>query len=491
MGRRTTEAEAVAEFRAAGLEPLEPFTKVAAPWRARCTKCGAEVTPRLDGIRSGSSGCRGCGLKAAHARKYDDRAAAAVKVMRAAGLEPLEPYPGTTTRWKCRCERCGATVTTTHDKVKQGGYGCVACSYRIRGLKKRVPSATAFAVMRAAGFEPLEPYVGTNTPWRSRCVDCGQASTPTLASVRHQGTGCRHCNKPLHDAEEAAGRMRAVGLQPLEPFVGANNPWRVRCLDCGRESSPRLSKVLVRGKVCKWCSGKAVEPSEAVATMREHGYEPLEPYPGSLRLWRCRCTTCGRERYPTHALVKSQGGRCAYCMRVVVDPEDAEAVMRTADLHPLVPYPGASAPWRCRCGACGRTVAPTLGTVRAGGRCRYCATKGINLKTPCLVYLITHRGLGAHKIGIGAPSGHRLREHRREGWEVYRTMEFATGAQAFDVEKRVLEWLRVDLGLPPALTKAEMPQAGYTETVAASAVDLLDVWVVVEKASRRRRRVSE
>lgn len=490
MGRRTTEDEAVAEFLEAGLEPLEPFTKVAAPWRARCTACGAEVRPRLDGIRSGRSGCRSCALKAAHARKYGDRAAAGVEVMRAAGLEPLEPYPGTTSWWNCRCGRCGETVRAKHDNVRQGGYGCVACSYRLRGQKKRVPSADAFADMQAAGFEPLEPYGGIHTPWRSRCVVCAQESTPTLASVRHQGTGCRHCNKPLHEADEAAERMRAVGLQPLEPFVAADAPWRVRCLDCGRESSPRLSKVLVRGKVCKWCSGKAVEPSDAVATMRAHGYEPLEQYAGSLKLWRCRCLICGRERYPTHALVKSQGTRCGYCMHSVVDPEDAEAVMRVADLHPLVPYPGASAPWRCRCGACGRTVSPTLGTVRAGGRCRFCATKGINLKTPCLIYLITHPMLGAHKIGVGAPSGYRLKMHHREGWQVYRTKTYSTGAKALDVEQRVLEWLRIDLGLPPALTRAEMPQAGYTETVTASAVDLPDIWEIVEIASKRRFRTS-
>lgn len=491
MGRRTTQDEAVAEFLAAGLEPLEPFSKVADPWRARCTACGAEVRPRLDGIRAGRSGCRSCALKAAHARKYDVRAAAAVRVMRAAGLEPLGPYPGTTTPWDCRCERCGRTVSPTHDSVKQGGNGCVPCSYRLRGLKKRVPSDLAFADMRAAGFEPLEPYVGVHTPWRSRCSDCGQESAPTLASVRHQGTGCRFCNKPLHDPEEAASRMLAVGLEPLEPFGTAHRPWRVRCIDCGRESAPSLSKVLERGKVCKWCSGKAVDPSDAVATMRAHGYEPVEPYPGSLKRWRCRCTSCGRERYPSHAMVKSQGVRCAYCMRVLVDVEEAMSIMRQADLHPLVDYPGASAPWSCRCGSCGRTVSPTLGTVRAGGRCRYCATKGINLKTPCLVYLITHKTLKAHKIGIGAPSGYRLRRHQKEGWEVYRTREYRTGAQALVVEQLVLEFLRIDLGLPPALAKSEMPQAGYTETVAASAVALPDIWEVVEKASKRRRRLAD
>ncbi|MGW1747284.1 hypothetical protein ACWCRD_17085 [Streptomyces sp. NPDC002092] len=31
----------------------------------------------------------------------------AVTLMRAAGLEPLEPCPGTDTPWRCRCTTCG------------------------------------------------------------------------------------------------------------------------------------------------------------------------------------------------------------------------------------------------------------------------------------------------------------------------------------------------------------------------------------------------
>lgn len=46
--------------------------------------------------------------------------------------------------------------------------------------------------MEAAGFTPLEPYPGTNTPWPCRCEGCGNTSTPAYAHIR-TGGGCRYC----------------------------------------------------------------------------------------------------------------------------------------------------------------------------------------------------------------------------------------------------------------------------------------------------------
>lgn len=46
--------------------------------------------------------------------------------------------------------------------------------------------------MRAAGLEPLEPYVTSMTPWRCRCTTCGREVTPTLTKIR-VGGGCRFC----------------------------------------------------------------------------------------------------------------------------------------------------------------------------------------------------------------------------------------------------------------------------------------------------------
>lgn len=56
---------------------------------------------------------------------------------------------------------------------------------------------------------------------------------------------------------------------------------------------------------------------------------------------------------------------------------------------------------------------------RLAGMSREVATMtrlpGLSPDAPALVYLITHEGLGAAKIGIGDVSGMRLAQHRRKG----------------------------------------------------------------------------
>lgn len=280
--------------------------------------------------------------------------------------------------------------------------------------------------------------------------------------------------------------MRDAGLEPLVPFTGVNRAWLCRCATCEREVSPSYSKVK-SGSGCRFCSKVAVVPEEAVEIMRAHDFEPLKPYPGSLKSWPCKCLKCGKKSSPLFAMVKSQGTRCRYCQRIAVDPKDAERTMREGGFVPLIPYPGADKPWLCRCKKCKKEVSPTVGTVRAGGGCRFCATKGIDLNAPALVYVITHERLNAHKIGIGAPSGYRLKQHQRQGWEVFKTLLLDTGDEAFEIERRVLEWLRNDLGLPPAVPRESMPQRGETETVSADDINLPDLWAKVVSVKRSRK----
>lgn len=54
-----------------------------------------------------------------------------------------------------------------------------------------------------------------------------------------------------------------------------------------------------------------------------------------------------------------------------------------------------------------------------------------------------------------------------------------SGERAFAVEAEVLNWIRHDLGAPPALSREQMPQHGWTETVAAEVVGLPDLWRVL------------
>jgi hypothetical protein len=220
--------------------------------------------------------------------------------MRRAGFEPLEPYPGAQTPWQCRCIVCGRESTPRLNKVLQGGR-CKWCAVAQRSRSQD----SAVAVMRDAGFEPLEPYQNRHAAWRCRCTVCGRESAPRLAGVL-SGKRCRWCAHAAGgkarrtDSAKAAAVMRVAGLEPLVEYPGARTPWPCRCILCGKESSPQFTNVLTKGSGCRYCAGKAVDAEDAVETMKAAGFEPLEDYPGSDQPWRCRCERCGRQSLPRY-----------------------------------------------------------------------------------------------------------------------------------------------------------------------------------------------
>lgn len=88
-----------------------------------------------------------------------------------------------------------------------------------------------------------------------------------------------------------------------------------------------------------------------------------------------------------------------------------------------------------------------------------------------LVYLVTHADLGAAKIGVSDAPGSRIAEHRRAGWQLIAAFQ-VTAKAAIAIEAEVLRWWRRELGLPSYLSRGQMPQGGWTETVAAGSIDL-------------------
>jgi hypothetical protein len=101
--------------------------------------------------------------------------------------------------------------------------------------------------------------------------------------------------------------------------------------------------------------------------------------------------------------------------------------------------------------------------------------------------LITNVALGAHKLGISGETKNRLQQHRREGWETFKTLKIESGENAYKIEQEILEWMGEVFGWTPYLTKSEMPQGGYTETVDASEIDLPIIWAKVEELSKVKR----
>lgn len=101
------------------LVPHETYPGSDKPWLCRHTVCGRMVEPKRNNLlQKGGGGCKFCA-----GRAVDDPAA----VMLAAGLTPLVEYPGTSSRWLCRHEACGAVVSPTRENVVNGQGGCVVC----------------------------------------------------------------------------------------------------------------------------------------------------------------------------------------------------------------------------------------------------------------------------------------------------------------------------------------------------------------------------
>ena len=95
----------------------------------------------------------------------------------------------------------------------------------------------------------------------------------------------------------------------------------------------------------------------------------------------------------------------------------------------------------------------------------------LNADRASLVYLITHSAYGAAKVGVSDIAGFRLPQHRRESWQLVAAFQVPAKA-AVAIETNVLRWWRGTLGLPPFLTRAQMPQGGWTETAATGSIDL-------------------
>ena len=290
-------------------------------------------------------------------------------------------------------------------------------------------------------------------------------------------------------ADVAAADMSAAGLEPLEPYPGAGKPWRCQCRACGREVAPRLADIKRGQGSCVYCPGRRVSDLDAEAQMRAAGLDPIDPYPGSMKPWRCICRACGNEVAPRLDSIRLGQGGCRHCAQVAsgeaqrVPESEAIATMRAAGLEPLEPYSGSNAPWRCRCTTCGNEVAPLLGSVRHRGTgCRYCAPYGVDPAAPGLVYVLHHDGFGAHKVGIANQTSQRTQRFATGGWVTFRSHPLVTAADAYRVEQAVLAPYR-ETRICPFLTRAEIPDGGWTETIDAEAVSLLDLWAEVVAAA--------
>ena len=537
--------KAIALMRKAGYEPLEPYPGNHLPWKSRCLKCDALVQPRLGGIKSGQGGCRKCGIKSsATSRMHTAKEANTIALKNK--LKPLEAYKGANKKWKCKCLRCGKISSPYFAAIRDGKYGCLWCAKKIvdpQAARKKMMKAKlqplvaypgsdvgwlcrcmkcnrevtpAYGSIRAGqggckwcaiagarvqpevavklflenNFQPLEPFKTSHSKWKSRCQRCRNIVTPSYHDIKQGGGGCKFCAPNFADINQIMEVMKKAELEPQQKYVNSKEPWRVKHIKCGRIFITEYANVR-SGTTCRYCARRDVVPEEAIQFMIQSGQKPLVKYPGAKKPWKCRCVVCNKIIYPTYSTTVNRNSGCLYCSGNKVDSKDAVRFMKSNNLTPLVKYPGARVAWKSRCNQCKNIVTPQYSSIKSGqGGCKYCADWGIDYLAKGFIYLMTNKVLNSHKIGIGnieRQKGDRIKQHKKHGWQLIKQMNFDKTDDAFIVEQKVLSWWRQSLKLSIHLTEFEMPQGGYTETVDATEIDLLTIWAKVEDLSKVKR----
>ena len=312
------------------------------------------------------------------------------KVMLKAGLKPLEPYKGTSHKWKSRHIRCGEIVYPRYENIRGGQSGCRACAYKESSEKRKIDFATAQSIMLKANLKPLKPYKNANEPWESVCLKCEAVTSPRLASVK-KGGGCKFCSfekgalKKRIPEKKAIGIMMRAGLKPLSPYRSANTPWRCQCTTCKKIVNPSYARVQQGGK-CEYCSKTKIDAKDAVKTMINAKLKPLEPYKRSNTKWKCIHLVCGQIVYPRYSDVNRGTGGCNFCAKKNaiahrrISEKKATALMLANKMKPLEPFRDTNTKWKCRCLICKKISHPRYAAVNMGHACTYCSGNKVDEK---------------------------------------------------------------------------------------------------------------
>ncbi|MCX5130018.1 hypothetical protein [Streptomyces sp. NBC_00347] len=105
-------------------------------------------------------------------------------------------------------------------------------------------------------------------------------------------------------------------------------------------------------------------------------------------------------------------------------------------------------------------------------------------QSPTYVYVMTHSGFKAGKVGIGELGKGRTEAHIKEGWTLVRSLVLPYQPLARAVERAVLRPLN-EAGATGFVLAGAMPQGGHTETVSLALYPAAELWRLVAEAADR------
>ena len=220
----TDDAVAVGMMMARDFLPSIPYPGSKKPWPGVCLKCGQPGSPNLKEVRhAGYSPCAYC--RRVGSKKLDS--AIVIGKFLAVGLEPLEAYPGSAAKWKCRCLNCGKHTYPRAANVIHKNSGCKHCRsvlfsetqpHQVR-VRERAEKRTREALneLKMAGFTPIGKYRGVKSPVLCLCGHCGREHSVRLEGLRSGNHAC-----PRRKGERISEGKVAKSLKRVKAFAEAN-----------------------------------------------------------------------------------------------------------------------------------------------------------------------------------------------------------------------------------------------------------------------------
>jgi len=281
-------------------------------------------------------------------RYIDPREAA--EVMRKAGGEPLEPYPGASVGWLVRCLTCGSENRPHYSSVRQGTGVCKRCGNRRAQDKNRgrYESATASRLLKF-GFEALEEVQNQKLPAKVRCLSCGEIQLRHVQNILAV-CKCSRTRQPLPKGRSLADAMPEVNmawdsekndLEPSEILWGTNKKYFFVC-ELGHSYKMAVSAWRRPGRGCPVCSNSQVrqgfndlksqapELDQEWHPSKNEGLEPSGLVPHSNRkVWWLG--SCGHE-WEASPNKRTSGRGCPVCQNLRLVP----GVNDLATTHPLL-----------------------------------------------------------------------------------------------------------------------------------------------------------
>lgn len=443
LKKRNPISKVEAKLNSKGFQLIGKYTGAKDKLEVLCLKCDSKFDGSWTVIsRKTGRGCPICARKTA-ADKYRMDTSEVTRRLKNARMELVGVYKSSNQPVDCLCLQCGKIRKLRLSSLHRGG-GCKPCGMKNAGKRRRTEESMAIEIMRSVGkVEPLEPYQGQNTVWKSCCLMCQKVVYPRLSSVKSRnGLGCNACSNKARGVKRRVPQTAIYSLLIQEGFIPLDTEKYV-------DSNTDIKCTHTCGAVVKTSYRKLL-----ANTNKGNG----------------SCRPCGSKKYADSKRFDIK----------IIDAIYSKQNLRLKNRN----YTGMRYKHATVCLKCGWEWDTLPSGIALGHGCPVCSKGSFKPDAPAYFYLITHNELGAHKVGIAniakTPLADRFYHHKKQGWILVRRWDSKSGSNIHSLEKEILRILRKDMSIPPYLSKADMPFGGWTETLSADAISVTKLRDLIE-----------